>query len=236
MRFSGHKPQGRYNDAMPVTTPNYLALASYQNCMQRLQGAWKAFATIRQDRLRHGEVAEKVAEGIVEDLLTGVLDWTKGDITYQIDYADIVLSRNLQKYLVIEVKKPGTLRLGRQSLAVALAQALRYAHAQHIGQVAVSDGYVFYAADVLPGGLQHRVVVNLADPQPPAALWWVSVHGVYRPMEDSRPAVRSRIRPQSRTNQIRDRLFCCTEPTGFRHAVLHGWAMPTSPVRGNYRI
>ena len=188
MRFSGHKPQGRYNDAMPVTTPNYLALASYQNCMQRLQGAWKAFATIRQDRLRHGEVAEKVAEGIVEDLLTGVLDWTKGDITYQIDYADIVLSRNLQKYLVIEVKKPGTLRLGRQSLAVALAQALRYAHAQHIGQVAVSDGYVFYAADVLPGGLQHRVVVNLADPQPPAALWWVSVHGVYRPMEDSRPA------------------------------------------------
>ncbi|NNM87696.1 MAG: hypothetical protein HKL95_04165 [Phycisphaerae bacterium] len=106
----------------------------------------------------------------------------------QIDFADIVLSRNLQKYLVIEVKKPGTLRLGRRSLAAALEQALRYANVQHIGQMAVSDGCTFYAADVVPGGLRHRGAVNLADPQPPAALWCVSVHGVYRPVEEPRPA------------------------------------------------
>lgn len=173
---------------MAVPTPNYLALASYQTCIQRLQGAWKNFAATRRDRLRHGEESEKVAEAIVEDILTEVLDWAKGDLTYQVDFADIVLSRNLQKYLVIEVKKPGTLRLGRRSLAAALEQALRYANAQHIGQVAVSDGCVFYAADVVPGGLRHRVVANLADPQPPAALWWVSVHGVYRPREEPWPA------------------------------------------------
>ena len=173
---------------MTATTPNYITLTSYQTCIQKLQGAWKIFAATRLDRLRHGGEAEKVAEGIVEDLLTGVLDWTKGDMTYQIDFADIVLSRNLQKYLVIEVKKPGTLRLGRQSLALALEQAVRYAHAQHIEQVAVSDGCVFYAADIMPGGLRHRVVVNLADAQPPVALWWVSVHGVYRPRDEPRPA------------------------------------------------
>ncbi len=172
---------------MTGTTPNYLGLTSYQTCIQRLQGAWKAFAATRLDRLRHGEAAEKVAEAIVEDLLTGVLDWTKGDLTYQVDFADIVLSRNLQKYLVIEVKKPGTLRLGQRSLAAALEQALRYANAQHIGQVAVSDGCIFYAADILPGGLRHRVVANLADTQAPAALWWVSVHGVYRPLEEPWP-------------------------------------------------
>ena len=61
----------------------------------------------REDRLRHGGETEKVAETILEDLLTGVLDWSKGDLTYQIGFADIVLSHNIQKYLVVEVKRPG---------------------------------------------------------------------------------------------------------------------------------
>ena len=163
--------------------PTYLTLANYHACVTRLHTAWPTFLKTRDDRLRHGDESEKVAEAIIEDLLTGVLDWSKGDLVYQIEYADIVLSQNLQKYLVIEVKKPGTLRLGRQSLATALEQARRYADAQRITRVAVTDGCIFYAADIINGGLQHRVVVNLGHDAPPESLWWISVHGVYRPLE-----------------------------------------------------
>ena len=45
-----------------------------------------------------------------------MLDWSKGDIAYQVGYADIVLSKNLAKYLVVEVKRPGTLWPRRQAL------------------------------------------------------------------------------------------------------------------------
>ena len=166
-----------------MAEPTYLTLASYRACVTRLHAAWPAFLETRNDRLRHGDESEKVAEAIIEDLLTGVLDWAKGDLAYQMEYADIVLSQNLQKYLVIEVKKPGTLRPGKQSLAAALQQARRYADAQRITRVAVTDGCIFYAADIINGGLQHRVLVNLAHESPPESLWWVSVHGVYRPLE-----------------------------------------------------
>jgi hypothetical protein len=166
-----------------MTEPGYLALASYRACVARVRTAWPKFLETRNDRLRHGAESEKVAEAIIEDLLTGVLDWDKGDLAYQLEYADIVLSQNLQKHLVIEVKKPGTLRLGRQSLATALEQARRYADAQHITRVAVTDGCIFYAADIIGGGLQHRVMVNLGRNEPPESLWWISVHGVYRPFE-----------------------------------------------------
>lgn len=166
-----------------MVEPAYLNLAMYHTCVDRLRTAWPQFLETRKDRLRHGDESEKVAEAIIEDLLTGVLDWEKGDLAYQLEYADIVLSQNLQKHLVIEVKKPGTLRLGRQSLAAALEQARRYAAAQHINRVAVTDGCIFYAADINSGGLQHRVAVNLGRAAPPEALWWISVHGVYRPFE-----------------------------------------------------
>ena len=166
-----------------MTEPGYLALASYRACVARVRTAWPKFLETRNDRLRHGAESEKVAEAIIEDLLTGVLDWDKGDLAYQLEYADIVLSQNLQKHLVIEVKKPGTLRLGRQSLVTALEQARRYADAQHITRVAVTDGCIFYAADIIGGGLQHRVMVNLGRNEPPESLWWISVHGVYRPFE-----------------------------------------------------
>ncbi len=80
--------------------PTYLTLANYHACVTRLHTAWPTFLKTRDDRLRHGDESEKVAEAIIEDLLTGVLDWGKGDLVYQIEYADIVLSQNLQKYLV----------------------------------------------------------------------------------------------------------------------------------------
>jgi hypothetical protein len=39
---------------------------------------------------------------------------------------------------------------------------------------------MFYAADVVNGGLRHRVFCSLEDPAPQAALWWLSMDGIYR--------------------------------------------------------
>lgn len=162
----------------------YQCLAAWRHCVERIQAQWPNFVAAREDRLRHGGESEKVAEAILEDLFTGVLDWSKGDLAYQIGFADIVLSRNLEKYLVIEVKRPGMLSPGRHTLYAALEQARRYADEQHVPRIAASDGRYLYAADIKAGGLEDRVLVDLACDSPQAALWWLSVHGVYRTCED----------------------------------------------------
>ena len=166
----------------------YQSLAVWRHCVERIELEWRSFLTAREDRLRHGGESEKVAEAILEDLFTGVLGWSKGDLAYQISCqvgrADIVLGQNLMKELVIEVKRPGTLSPGRRTLYAAVEQARRYADEQHVSHIAASDGRYLYAADVGKGGLNDRVLVDLADHTPPRALWWLSVHGIYRACED----------------------------------------------------
>lgn len=153
----------------------------HRRCIERIASAWPAFRASYADRLRHGGETEKVAEAIIEDLFTQVLDWTKGDLMYQIGYADVVVSRNLAKYLVIEVKRPGTLFPGRPGLERAVAQARRYADEQKIRSVAATDGRYLYAADIGSGGLIDRALVDLTTTDPPLTLWHLSVHGIYRP-------------------------------------------------------
>jgi len=138
---------------------------------------------MHRDRLRHGDESEKVAEGILEDLFTSVLDWSRGDLAYQIGYADIVLSQNVQKFLVIEVKRPGSLVRSRPALDKALDQARRYADEQRINRIAVSDGCILYAADIEHGNLKDRLFADLTAEQAPGGLWWLSVHGIYRRCE-----------------------------------------------------
>ncbi|MGH3635997.1 MAG: hypothetical protein ACRDTS_18280, partial [Mycobacterium sp.] len=41
-----------------------------------------------------------------------------------------------------------------------------------------------YAADVIGGGLRHRVWLRLDAEQAQDDLWWLSVHGIYRPCPD----------------------------------------------------
>jgi len=161
----------------------YTELSAYHHCLERITAAWPKFRNVHRDRLRHGAESEKVAEGILEDLFTSVLDWSKGDLAYQVGYADIVLSRNLAKYLVIEVKRPGSLVKSRRAMEHALEQARRYADEQKILRVAVSDGCMLYAADIQQGGLEDRLFADLTSDDPPAALWWLSVHGIYRECE-----------------------------------------------------
>ena len=187
----------------------YESLAKYRLCIARIEGAWNRFMSLRQDRLRHGHESEKVAEGIVEDLFTEVLDWAKGDLLYQQKYADIVLSQNLMKYLLIEVKRPESLRPHRQSLEKAVEQARRYAADQHVDKIAATDGRFFYAADIdTAGGMTPRVLLDLSLPMPPRGLWWLSVHGIYRICECPEMVVSIGDRPEnSPTDDPPDRLL-----------------------------
>lgn len=162
----------------------HLQLALYRTCAERITGSWPAFVGRRAERLRqglYGPPVEKVAENILEDLFTQVLDWDLGDVNLQIGRADVVLSHNGFKRLVLEVKRPGSITWHRAGVGAAVAQAVRYATEQRVGAVAVSDGNKLYAADVAEGGLRDRCWTALDVANAPLELWWLSVHGIYRP-------------------------------------------------------
>jgi hypothetical protein len=163
-------------------------LASYRHCVERISSGWPTFAAKRRDRLvqqeRLGTAAEKVAEDIVADLFTDVLDWTVADLNHQVGFADLLLSRLGVKYLLLEAKRPGALAWNGRAVHQALDQACRYGAEQHVRVVAVSDGVMLYAADVADGGLQDRVFARLDAAAAPEALWWLSVHGIYRDRPD----------------------------------------------------
>ncbi|MHB8415705.1 MAG: type I restriction endonuclease [Acidiferrobacteraceae bacterium] len=170
---------------MSADKPDQPNLATFRKFIGRLPASWPTFLRQRQSRLaqqaRNGVAAEKVAENILEDFFTIALDWTIGDLNNQLQYADIVLTSRGIKHLLIEVKRPGSLRWDQTSLEQALSQARRYADEQRVRTIAVSDGTLFYAADIVNGGLQHRarLLLDVSVYSPDA--WWVSVDGIYRP-------------------------------------------------------
>lgn len=160
------------------------SLATYRKLIDRAQTRWAAFGAKRAERLtqwhRHGRAAEKVAENIVEDLLTEVLDWALGDLNNQLDYADIVVTQIGIKRLLIETKRPGALTWNRAAVNDALDQARRYAGEQRVNTIAISDGLMLYAADLTDGGLRDRLYVSLENAAFPPHLWWLSRDGIYR--------------------------------------------------------
>jgi hypothetical protein len=164
------------------------SLASYQRCLERIRTGWPTFRANRTARLaeaeRHGTAPEKVAENILEDLFTNVLDWTLDDLDHQVGYADLLLTQMAIKYLLVEVKRPGALVWNERAVRSALNQARRYADEQRVMSVAVSDGVMLYAGDIKAGNLIDRALVRLDGPEPDPGLWWLSVHGIYRPPPD----------------------------------------------------
>jgi hypothetical protein len=171
--------------ATGTTTASIEKLASYQHCIKRLESRWPAFLAKRLQRLkqqeRHGSASEKVAENIIEDLFTEVLDWEIADLNNQVEYADIVLTKAGIKYLIVETKRPGALAWNQRAVEKALEQATRYAVEQKVKCIAISDGTMMYAANFIHGGLEDRLFVSLADAEASRDLWWLSVHGIYRP-------------------------------------------------------
>jgi hypothetical protein len=186
-RIGGEGTDPEMSSGLPATSGDdgYKQLVSYRRCVARIETAWPAFAARRRQRLRQGlfdAPVEKVAENIAEDLFTTVLDWSLDGVNLQVGRADVVLSELGIKRLVLEVKRPGSLIWHRNAVQAALDQALRYAAEQKVGAVAVSDGCMLYAADVRAGGgISDRILVALDTDVPPDDLWWVSMHGIYRP-------------------------------------------------------
>lgn len=158
-------------------------LARQRRCVEQIRARWPAFLAARQAHLRsHGigqTPAEKVAENILCDLFTNVLDWTTEQVRLQENRVDLLLTRLGVKYLVVETKRPGSFD-GPASIDRALVQARRYADELKVEKVAVSDGCILQAHDLAGASLQPRLRVHLSDGIPSDDLWWLSTRGIYR--------------------------------------------------------
>jgi len=167
-------------------------LVHQRQLLARIHERWPVFAAARQTHLAaHASErtpSEKVAENILLDLFTMVLDWTVDQVRLQENRVDMLLTRKAVKHLVIEAKRPGSLD-GPGSVAAALRQARGYAEEHKVGKIAVSDGCVFEAYDLTQTGLRPRVLTHLSDAEPLDALWWLSTRGIYRTPEDTAAVV-----------------------------------------------
>ena len=126
-----------------------------------------------------------MAEHILEDLFTLVLDWRLPEVNSEVAHADLVLTRLGLKQLIVVVRQPGTVTWNEPAVDLALAHAHRYAGEQRVKAIAISDGIMLYARDVIPGGHRDRLFTRLDEPWAPEDLWWLSVDGIYRPREDA---------------------------------------------------
>jgi hypothetical protein len=151
--------------------------------------AWAGFQAKRWERLaqqaRMGTAAEEVAVNILEDLFTMVLDWRLSEVHNQAGYAGLTLTRLGAKQLIVEVRPPGALAWNEHAIDLVLAQARRHADGQRVKAIAISDGIMLYARDLIPGGHRDRLFTRLNEPWAPDDLWWLSVDGIYRPREDA---------------------------------------------------
>jgi len=160
-------------------------LARQRRCVEQIRARWPAFLAARQAHLRsHGTghaPAEKVAENILCELFTTVLDWQVEQVRLQDHLVDLMLTRLGVRYLIIEAKRPGSLD-GPASISRALSQARGYAAELAVGKIAVSDGCVLEAHDLTGPALppRLRLKAHLSDTDPPAGLWWLSTRGIYR--------------------------------------------------------
>jgi hypothetical protein len=162
-------------------------LAAYRHCFERIRLAWPGFLKKRTALLEPhpllGNTPEKITEDILRDLFTNVLDWPTESFNLQVEHADIVLSCLGIRHLIIEAKRPGALAWNRNAVDRALAQATRYAGEQRVSSIAISDGVMLYATDLVDGGKSDRIFVRLDSAEAPIDLWWLSMHGVYRTRE-----------------------------------------------------
>ena len=158
-------------------------LARRQRCVEQIRARWPAFLRARQAHLGSHSVgqapAEKVAENILCDLFTQVLDWTTEQARLQENLVDLTLTRLGVKYLIVEAKRPGSLD-GPGSIGRAVRQARGYAEEHKVDKIAVSDGCVLEAYDLAGSRLNLRVRTHLSAAEPPESLWWLSTRGIYR--------------------------------------------------------
>lgn len=158
-------------------------LARQVRCVEQIRTRWPAFLQAREAHLRSHSVGqaptEKVAENILCDLFTQVLDWTREQARLQENLVDLTLTRLGVKHLIVEAKRPGSLD-GPGSIGRAIRQARGYAEQHNVGKIAVSDGCILEAYDLAGPRLERRVRTHLSVAEPPECLWWLSTRGIYR--------------------------------------------------------
>jgi hypothetical protein len=134
-------------------------LASARVCAARICERWGPFQEARRRHLAGVSAelapAEKVAENILCELFHrgAGLDDRAGTPAGAAGRPHA--QRNGLKFLIVEVKRPGSFD-GRGSILRALTQARGYAVELKVDRVAVSDGCVFEAYDLAPDGLRPR--------------------------------------------------------------------------------
>ena len=145
---------------------------------QRLKTAWPIFLSRRAERLRalgsKRQVAERAIEGILEDLLVMVLDWSLGEIVYQSKRADTALVYQGRTQMVLEIEPPQRLPWSSAFLQGAMHQGYRYAVSQQAHGLGVSDGNLLYIENLIAGRSHPRLLIKLDSPNPDETLWWLS--------------------------------------------------------------
>lgn len=101
-----------------------MALGRQRKCEDRIQSTWPSFHAKRAQRLeqgrRFGTAAEKITIALLEDLFTEVLDWSPADLNHEIDYADLIITQNGIKTLIVEAKRQGSLAWHQQAVTQGL--------------------------------------------------------------------------------------------------------------------
>ncbi len=156
--------------------------AKYKKFIERLNTNWSLFIQKRKALLsqqeRFGKAPEKITENIIFHLFTEVLDWDIKDINYQIDYADIEITKLGVKRILIEAKRPGGISWNMKQIEKHIAQALRYAYKQKVSIIGISDGNKLYMLNVKGGLTEPRIFISLDEDLPHEDLYYISVNGV----------------------------------------------------------
>ncbi len=99
----------------------------------------------------------------------------------------------------------------------------------------MSDGVVLYAADALHGALKDRALIPLDSAEPPNDLWWLSVHGIYRPRDHEPPSIAWPIRaPESHAWRSLSKMkLCCIRSTSYQRSASRMLASQQTLLRGS---
>lgn len=159
-------------------------LSNRKKIIKSAKEKWVQFLERRQKRLlqlnRPEGGAEKITEGILEDLFSMVLNWSISDLNWQMGRCDLVLTQMGIKYLLLEAKYPNHFS-SKSNREKALNQVLGYAKEQKVKKIAVSDGYMLLIAELdEQGAIEKYLEISLDAPDFSEELWFLSIHGIYR--------------------------------------------------------
>lgn len=181
---------------------------STHGMVQRIRANWARFLEARSGRRAQqqmgGVAPDEVVQGILVDLFTDVLDWSSSDIHRERRGTGLLLARQGVSYLMVLIRRPGSLMWYRRTVEAALQEPRRWADRQGVKCIAVSDGVMLYAGDTLDAGLRDRAFLYLGGVEPPEALYRLSVdsmsgsdRGVHQAAERLLPEMETRTHPSA---------------------------------------